>query len=143
MTIDQLPPGQVPSGQLPSRGALSAVEKSAADTSAVELSFGAPAGQGPVRVATVLDRLVKSFGAPSSTAIELVFSDWESLVGPQMAGHVRPLGVEDDCLVLAVADPAWASQVRWLGPELVSRLARRDPQWGIERVEIRVVPESS
>ena len=93
----------------------------------------------PQQVKTVLDRLVRSFGAPSSSAVETVFSKWESLVGPQMAGHVRPLSVEDDCLVLGVSDPAWASQVTWLGPELVAKLAKLDPQSRIGRVEIRIV----
>jgi predicted nucleic acid-binding Zn ribbon protein len=52
-----------------------------------------------------------------------VFSRWEELVGAAVAANARPLRFRDDRLVLVVADPVWASELRWLEDDLCRRIA--------------------
>ena len=67
-----------------------------------------------------------------------MFSRWEEIVGPAMAGHVQPVRLDAEALVVSVDHPAWATQVRYLGDELLDRVAE---QAGVERpgrLEVRV-----
>ena len=40
-----------------------------------------------------------------------------------MAGHVQPIRLDSEALVVSVDHPAWATQVRRLGDELLDRVA--------------------
>ncbi len=52
-----------------------------------------------------------------------VFSRWEQIVGPDIAGHARPVSLHRGVLVLAVDHPAWATQLRYMTAELLTRVA--------------------
>ena len=43
-------------------------------------------------------------------------------MGPALARHVRPLRLSGGVLVVAVDQPAWATQVRALGAGLLTRV---------------------
>lgn len=71
----------------------------------------------------MVDRLVPS--APESSApgvLGAVFSRWDEIAGPALARHVRPLRLTPGELVVAVDEPAWATQVRSLAGELLRRV---------------------
>ncbi|HUA95834.1 MAG TPA: DUF721 domain-containing protein [Acidimicrobiales bacterium] len=70
-----------------------------------------------------LDRLVPSTqegAAPG--ALGAVFSRWDEIAGPALARHARPLRLTPGELVVAVDEPAWATQVRSLAGELLRRV---------------------
>ncbi len=69
---------------------------------------------------------------------EACFEDWDAMVGDQMAAHVRPVRLRDTTLVVAVNEPGWASQVRWMAPELLERLAAGLGDGVVTDVEVRV-----
>jgi predicted nucleic acid-binding Zn ribbon protein len=96
-------------------------------------------GHEPRRVTEGLDRVMKRLGAPDADTLATLFSSWSELVGPRLAGHARPVSLTDATLVVAVDDPAWASQLRWLEAELIERLAEAlgEP---ITALEVRVRP---
>lgn len=60
--------------------------------------------------------------AVSAGAMGAVFSRWEEIAGPTMARHVRPVRLAGGVLVVAVDEPAWGTQVRALGTELLRRV---------------------
>lgn len=82
-----------------------------------------PRDEEPLGLRSSLDRLSQSMGAPSGRALEVVFTQWEQVVGPAVAAHVRPASLRFGVLVVVADHPSWASEVRWLGPKLLSRLA--------------------
>jgi predicted nucleic acid-binding Zn ribbon protein len=51
-----------------------------------------------------------------------VFSRWDEIAGPALARHARPLRLTPGELVVAVDEPAWATQVRSLASELLQRV---------------------
>lgn len=69
-----------------------------------------------------------------------VFSHWEDAVGPAIADHATPLSLRDGVLVVAVPEPAWATQLRFLERQILDTL--RDAAGGdvATRIEVRVRP---
>jgi predicted nucleic acid-binding Zn ribbon protein len=88
-----------------------------------------------------LDRLAKSLGVPGSSVLSSVFTKWDELVGAGVSAHAWPLSLSRGVLVVGVDQPAWATQLRFLAPELVRRLGAALPDGAIERVEVKVQPE--
>jgi predicted nucleic acid-binding Zn ribbon protein len=91
----------------------------------------------PVRES--LGCLARRLGAPDPPLLTAVFAQWEELVGPAVAAHARPLSLARRVLVVGVDHPGWATQLRYLAPELLGRLAATAGPGQIERVEIKVV----
>jgi predicted nucleic acid-binding Zn ribbon protein len=103
-----------------------------------------PTGDGhdgePARVGRGLDRLMKHLGGPSAQTVEGVFARWPEIVGEQVATHTRPLSLRDGALVVAVDDPAWATELRFLEAEILARVRDVLAAEDVERLEVRVRP---
>jgi predicted nucleic acid-binding Zn ribbon protein len=93
----------------------------------------------PTRVAEVLDRTLRSLGAPTSVSgVEVIFERWAELVGENMAARTRPVHIDGDTLVVGCDEPAVATHVRFLQAELLTRLTELSGERRIERIEVRV-----
>jgi predicted nucleic acid-binding Zn ribbon protein len=53
----------------------------------------------------------------------VVFSRWEAIVGSSVAAHAQPLSLRDGVLRVAVDEPGWATQLRFLAPTVLARFA--------------------
>ena len=93
---------------------------------------------GPRRVGDSLDRVTTSLGVPSSSTLARVFAAWPELVGESVAANTRPRSLRDGALVVAVEEPAWATQLRFLEADLLARLAEAVGAGQITRIEVRV-----
>jgi predicted nucleic acid-binding Zn ribbon protein len=92
----------------------------------------------PLPIGASLEQLGEQLGIADTPALGRVFARWAEIVGPAMADHVQPVRVDRDRLVVLVDHPAWATQVRHLGPDLLDRVAAES---GLPRprvVEVRV-----
>jgi predicted nucleic acid-binding Zn ribbon protein len=93
---------------------------------------------GPRPLATSLDEVSRKLGMKDARGLGNLFAHWEDLVGPAIASHVKPIRLDAEALVVTVDHPAWATQVRQLGEELLDRV---EAEIGVARplrVEIRV-----
>ena len=105
------------------------------------MSGGAgPAHPGPWPVGASLDRLTRALGAPPAPVLEKVFSRWAEVVGPAIAGHARPASLRGGVLVVAVDEPAWGSELRYLAPQLLSRIEAAVGPGAVRSLEVRVRP---
>lgn len=77
---------------------------------------------------------------PTADALGAVFGRWPALVGEQVAAHAKPLRLRHGSLSIAVDDPVWATQIRWLESDLVARLTEALGPGVVERIEVRVRP---
>lgn len=103
--------------------------------------FGSGAGsEEPRRVGDSLGGVARSLGGPAPGVLSVVFSHWEDAVGPAVADHATPLSLRGPVLVVAVPDPAWATQLRFLEAEILERLAEAAGGAVAERIEVRVRP---
>lgn len=97
----------------------------------------------PVSMNASLDRIVRHLGGPSADVTTRVFGRWSDLVGEAVAAHTRPVSMRGTTLVVAVSDPAWATQLRFLEHDLVERLRTELGPNAIDAIEVRVRPEQA
>lgn len=95
-------------------------------------------GQGPQRLGRALDRLMGTLRAPSVDVLDSVFTRWAEIVGDDVAAHSRPLSIDGETLVIAAEDPTWASELRWLENEVISRVAEVSGSDRISALNVRV-----
>lgn len=88
-------------------------------------------------LAGALDALLDRLGAESTTAITGVFAEWPKIVGEQVAQHVTPIKLERGRLIVEIDDPSWATQMRFLEPQLVEKLNASTTST-ITAIEVRV-----
>ena len=91
----------------------------------------------PRSIGDGLDRLLRSLKGGSVRATGAVFGRWEEIVGANVAAHARPVKLEDGRLVVEVDDPAWATQLRFLEADLVTRLSEAGGL-AVTSVDVRV-----
>lgn len=97
-------------------------------------------GDDPQRVDAGLERVVRRMGGPSVETVGGVFARWPEIVGEQIAGHTRPLAVRSGALQVAVDDPAWAPELRFLEARILERLRAVLGTDDVHRIEVRVRP---
>ena len=94
----------------------------------------------PAPIGAALDRVLGYLRAPAARTVKTVFTEWPALAGPQVAAHAQPIALRDGELLVEVDDPAWASQLRWLEPELRTRLGALPGAPQIDRIRFRLRP---
>jgi predicted nucleic acid-binding Zn ribbon protein len=96
----------------------------------------------PMPLSVSLDGVVKSLRGPSRRAVAGLFGRWAEAVGEQVAEHVRPVKLDAGVLSVEVDDPAWATQVKFLAPTIIARLAEVAGTQ-VDRIQVRVDPRSA
>jgi predicted nucleic acid-binding Zn ribbon protein len=83
-------------------------------------------------------RLLGRLGAPSSpVTMEVVFTRWPEVVGPELAEHLRPVRIDGRVLVVAVDHPAWATRARVEAPRILGRVQDLGES-SVERLDVVV-----
>jgi len=100
-------------------------------------------GHDPAPVGEGLDRYVRALGGPSARTVGGVFGRWPEIVGEQVAAHTRPLSMRDGALQVAVDDPAWAPQLRFLEAQILARLSEVLGSVEVTRIDVRVRPSKA
>ncbi len=78
---------------------------------------------GPQPIGRSLDAVTGRLGMGTSTANARLFAAWADIVGQAMADHVRPVRMDEAALVVTVDHPAWATQIRHLADDILTRVA--------------------
>ena len=87
-----------------------------------------------------LDRLVRHLGGSSADAMTTLFQRWSEFVGDTMGDHCRPVSLRGGVLLVAVDDPTWSTEVRFLETTLIARLNTEMGESAIGSIEVRVRP---
>ena len=96
--------------------------------------------EGPRLIGQSLRRVTASLGMPSADAVGTVFGKWAQLVAEQVAAHATPVRLRNGALSVAVDDPVWATQLRWLESDVVAKLTEALGEGVVDRIEVRVKP---
>lgn len=91
-----------------------------------------------------LDALLRRLGSESATVVAGVFGNWAQLVGDTVALHATPVKLESGRLLVEVDEPAWATQMRFLESEIISKLSTSTGST-INGIDVRVkrIPRTS
>jgi predicted nucleic acid-binding Zn ribbon protein len=95
--------------------------------------------QDPRKIGETLDALTKRLGLAPPDSLSKVFAGWEGLVGDLLASHLRPVGLRDGVLTVEVTEPAWATQLKFLGDDLVRRVNEQVGAGTVTSLSVRVV----
>ena len=75
----------------------------------------------PRSVRDSLAAVARDLGMPEPAVLGALHERWSEIAGEQMSRHARPRSLLDGVLTVAVEDPAWATQIRYLEDELRAR----------------------
>ncbi|WP_371174670.1 DciA family protein [Buchananella felis] len=78
----------------------------------------------PKKLGAMSDRLLERLGLSGAVALARVASQWDAIVGEQIAAHTRVETFENSMLVIRVDSTAWATQLRMLTPQLLRNIAQ-------------------
>ena len=76
------------------------------------------------RAGSILQQLFNSQGMDQKLREYRAWEVWEKVVGPQIAGHARPLRLREGVLEVRVDQPIWMQQLRLMAPEILQKLNR-------------------
>jgi predicted nucleic acid-binding Zn ribbon protein len=82
-----------------------------------------PDPRDPQPLGAMLAKLMKDRGWERPAAEARLFGMWESIVGPELAAHSRPVKLEQGELTIEAESTAWATQLRLLAAKLLARIA--------------------
>lgn len=101
-----------------------------------EPGSSAPFGDGrdPQGIAEVVDALTARLGWNSPLARSELLSSWQELVGAETADHSTPTGIDEGVLSVSCDSTAWATQLRLMRAQILTRIAQRYPDAGIQTV---------
>lgn len=96
------------------------------------------AGEVGTPLSLSLDRVLAGLSG-GSPAVGAVGRRWTELVGPTVAAHAEPCRLRAGTLTIGVRQPGWATQLRYLEPELLERCRAVLGPGVVTQVEIRVL----
>jgi predicted nucleic acid-binding Zn ribbon protein len=76
----------------------------------------------PKRLSDAVERLVETKGWATEVNVRTLLARWGLLVGPINAAHSLPEAYADGVLSVRTDSTAWATQFRYLAPQLVAML---------------------
>ena len=93
---------------------------------------------GPQQVGQAIAKVLSRIGAsPSPQTMELVFTRWDEVVGPELSAHLRPMRLQNSTLVVGADHPAWATRARMESERILTRV-RQLGDTTVERIEVVV-----
>lgn len=91
-------------------------------------------GRDPHGIGDVLQHLTVEQGWESPLAKAELLAMWPEIVGPDMAAHASPVGIEQGVLTVRCGSTAWAQQLRTMRVIVTTRIVERFPAAGVETV---------
>lgn len=79
-------------------------------------------GSLPDRLRDVLDPLGRRLGMEGAVEAGRLFARWHSIVGEDVAAHVRPTSLRDGVLRVQADSPAWGTEIGYLADEIADRI---------------------
>ena len=76
-------------------------------------------------VGNVLPGVLRGLKLDRVMATQPVVTQWPEIAGAKIAEHTRAVAVESKTLVVMVDGQAWITQLRYLKPELLKKIAAR------------------
>ncbi|MDO5662136.1 MAG: DciA family protein, partial [Brachybacterium sp.] len=81
-----------------------------------------PDPRDPQSIDSVLRRVLDNLGWNEGLSSGKVLEDWEEIVGDQIAAHCSPVTLDEGVLVISASSSAWASQMRMLSSQIITRI---------------------
>jgi len=73
-------------------------------------------------VSGLLDQILQSLGLEERLEQAKALVIWDSVVGPQIAAHTRPLKIREGVLEVCVDQPVWMQQLQLMKRQILAKL---------------------
>ena len=81
----------------------------------------------PQQIGFALDELINTRDWRQGLAEGNIFSDWEKIVGSEIAAHSLPISIVDGRLTIQTSSTAWATQLNIISTELLKTIRGSAP----------------
>ena len=88
----------------------------------------------PQLVRDLLANILNRKGLSAKLEAASVLTEWESLVGPQIAAVTQPQRVSEGVLFVAVANSPWMMELNLMKADLLRRLNAGKGEWRIKQI---------
>ncbi|MDQ3878337.1 MAG: DUF721 domain-containing protein [Actinomycetota bacterium] len=75
----------------------------------------------PTRLRSLLAAAGRTLGMEAPEESAHLYASWSEIVGPDVARHAKPGVLKAGILKVWVDSPAWATELTYLGPQIVAR----------------------
>lgn len=96
-----------------------------------------PGREDGVAVGDVLGELVSENCWDDRLAATRMFTEWDQIVGPEVAQHCHVDSFEDGVVLVRASSTAWATELRLLAPRIVAKLNAELGDGQVLRLDIR------
>jgi predicted nucleic acid-binding Zn ribbon protein len=90
----------------------------------------------PKLLSDAVERLVESKGWSTEINVHTLLARWALLVGSTNAVHSQPEGYDETVLTVRADSTAWATQLRYLAPQLVALLNDQLGDGTVTRIKV-------
>ena len=90
----------------------------------------------PTRIDNLLNELVEKRDWRKGISEGNLFSNWNEIVGLEIANHSEPITLLDGRLTIKAKSTAWATQLRLLAPELLKEIQSKSAGALVEELQI-------
>jgi predicted nucleic acid-binding Zn ribbon protein len=106
------------------------------NTDGPSYSGARPDERDPVAIGSVVKRAVPELGWVAPLAEARLMSQWETVVGAEIAARCHPVSLVDGDLKVAAESTAWATQLRLMAPQILAKITAELPRGLVKRVVI-------
>ncbi|UOE43407.1 DUF721 domain-containing protein [Agromyces larvae] len=94
-------------------------------------------GRDPKPLGDAIDQLSTQLGWQGPLSQHDLLSSWAELAGAEIAKHSEPVAIEGGVLQVRCESTAWATQLRMMRSELLSRILERHPDAGVDTIRFQ------
>jgi predicted nucleic acid-binding Zn ribbon protein len=94
-------------------------------------------GRDPKPLADAIDGLTSQLGWSAPLSQHEVLASWADVAGEETAKHSEAIAIENGVLQVRCESTAWATQLRLMRSELVTRILDRYPGAGVETIRFQ------
>lgn len=94
-------------------------------------------GEDATAVGDVMKHIIKDMGWEKDLAVRTLFSSWDRLVGTEVAQHSKPVSFRDGEVIVETTTTAWATNLKFLAPNIVARLNEELGDGSVLRIVVR------
>ena len=90
----------------------------------------------PQSLESVLSEVIAGRNWGKGVAEGNLFSDWENIVGGEIAQHTTPISLVDSRLTIQSSSSAWATQMRLMSDQLLKTISNSAPGALVEELNV-------
>ena len=90
----------------------------------------------PQSLQSVLSEVIANRNWSKGVAEGSLFSDWQQIVGSEIASHTTPISLVDGKLTIQSSSSAWATQMRLMQNELLNTISNSVPGALVEELNV-------